>query len=217
MNFTEQDRQFAINLINDLFEHDFANAINASEYEEETGVWHDFDWHCNCWKREHKELLDKWGVTIANGASKVCLILDDNYDWVIKMNIIDWEDDNDYCKLEADNYLAAVDAGLQMYFAEERLLTSIKYDEDEDPLNIYVQEYAESDYELIEEIFCKYAEEAYGDPCEEVYEDADRLEAVFDEPRLINFCFERHINDCHEYNYGRLENGEIVLIDYSGY
>lgn len=216
MDFTEKDKEYAINLINDLFANDFANAINASEYDEEADTWHDIDWHIVTWEKAHKDLLEKWGVTIANGASKICLILDDNYDWVLKMNIIDWEDGNDYCRYEADNYRAAVDAGLQMYFAEERFLTNIQIDDDAS-LSIYVQEYAQPDYEMIEEIFCKYAEETYGDPWEEVYEDADRLEAVFDEPRLINFCFERHINDCHEYNYGKLENGEIVLIDYSGY
>ena len=215
MNFTDDDRKELKKVLNTLFEHGFSAALNASYFDEETEFWYGLDESIEAWEKQNRDLLNELGITIANGVTKVCLLFDDNYDWVVKMNAIDWENETDYCGIELHNYQEAVNAGLQYYFAEEIYFDTFK--SEDDIINVYIQQYAAQDVDRIEEVFFEYAEENYGDRYEEVYENSDRLEAVFGEPRLITFCFEHNINDLHEANYGFLENGDCVIIDYSGY
>jgi len=216
MNFTEEDREQVKRVMNDLLAHEFVAAIQADFFNEETGYYEDLDDNLSFWENKHRDLLDKYGITIANGVTKVCLIFDDNHDWVVKFDAIDFENEEEYCKLEEQHYREAVNENLGVYFAEEIFVDSFPIDEDES-IDVYVQEYAEPDYDRIERILCDYAAEYYGDATEEVYEDADRLEAIFDDSDLIDFCFKHHINDLHEANYGIKSDGQIVIIDYSGY
>ena len=122
-----------------------------------------------------------------------------------------------YCDLEFEIYEKAARAGLSQYFASLRIVGSIE------DVTVYAQEFCEPDdfYESsIESI--KKAEDigsnlfnsedalAWAGEFIETYGESEFV-------RLCNFLDKKGVNDLHSGNIGRRMNGQLCLIDFSGY
>lgn len=77
--------------------------------------FNDFGFDCYCCSEGNMELWEDYGIVMEGGASRVVIIADnDNY--VLKLNYDNVEED--YCKIEYDNYLAAKEEKLDFCFGE---------------------------------------------------------------------------------------------------
>lgn len=184
------------------------------------------------WIKAHSEngwntgYLNDFDLYFAEGEEKTCFYNPD-HDCVIKFD----QDDNRYnrCGIEALLYSRAVEAGLGRFFAASSLLREVN------GVSFYIQEYAEVDPDAIDSSLIQWVaqdfdqsefedEEAYNS---RLYEEANELseeDRIFgilgyttETRRLVDFIDRYEINDLHNHNWGTTENGDIVLIDYSGF
>ena len=167
---------------------------------------------------EFENAMFEMDIDFGSGASKGVFtnILDNE---VVKIPFTYNEDDeirND-CDLEFEIYEKAARAGLSQYFASLRIVGSIE------DVTVYAQEFCEPDdfYESsIENI--KKAEDigsnlfnsedalAWAGEFIETYGESEFV-------RLCNFLDKKGVNDLHSGNIGRRMNGQLCLIDFSGY
>ena len=154
---------------------------------------------------------------IYEGASKGVIVFEDA-DYVIKF---DYYGSESYCKLEANNYTDAVEAGLARYFAETRFVCEI------DGITFTVQEKCDCDEGAVYNSLGRYVRSTYEDEGSE-YDEHDiwsEVDCLFDEGRayemfedaaLAHFICSHYINDLHKGNFGFI--GErLVMTDFSGF
>lgn len=132
----------------------------------------------------------------------------------------------DYCRLEANAYKRAKEEGFSSYFAACEFFTEM------DGIPFYIQERVNCDENYFSDLFFEYAEglvsrgnydndydysDAVSDRAEYM-DDWETIEAVFADCQFSNFIFDTlEINDFHRGNFGIRSNGDLVLVDYSGY
>lgn len=211
---TEKDYTEIKRLIDILVDHDFGNWDRGYTY---------FDW-LNDW---NDVLANNYGFTFYEGCTKVVAVNEDFHKWVIKINLgTDKGPHNyeSYCGEEALNWIAAVNAGLESYFAATYFI------EVRNGIEFFIQEYAESNeneydsrcYNYYQSNVLSLGEENTG-YCEDYWDmdDSERLTAIYGDDSethsLINFCWDTHINDLHCGNFGETNDGRTVIFDYSGY
>ena len=154
---------------------------------------------------------------IYEGGSKGVIVFEDA-DYVIKF---DYYGSESYCKLEANNYADAVEAGLARYFAETRFVCEI------DGITFTVQEKCDCDEGAVYNSLGRYVRSTYEDEGSE-YDEHDiwsEVDCLFDEGRayemfedaaLAHFICSHYINDLHQGNFGFI--GErLVMTDFSGF
>ena len=154
---------------------------------------------------------------IYEGGSKGVIVFEDA-DYVIKF---DYYGSESYCKLEANNYTDAVEAGLARYFAETRFVCEI------DGITFTVQEKCDCDEGAVYNSLGRYVRSTYEDEGSE-YDEHDiwsEVDCLFDEGRayemfedaaLAHFICSHYINDLHKGNFGFI--GErLVMTDFSGF
>ena len=240
MDFNVKAIEKSMEKINDLFAHDFKQAITYgpgwfSQFNQKT--YYDLGF-CN-WLEKYEDWLDEQSFKIFRGETKVCIIDDENEELVFKIGFIrstnpryvEYNTANDYSKKEADYYIDARAAGLEQYFA-----ATFKVGECEG-VEIFAQERTDNDEDLIKEYFVDYVKSSYNYDRSAFESDEDyslaleddasdlegeeRIHAVFGDgeeiEELIEFIDEREINDLHSGNWGKTKDGRIVMFDYSGY
>lgn len=156
-----------------------------------------------------------------SGAAKVCIFHPFFGDYVVKFCYEDF----DYCEREYTNYLAAVENGLEEFFAFTDYLGIIN------GLRFYIQERCDCDAEAVSSIVYNSVKEDYvneNNESEDVV--SERIWDVvydLDDEAYVTYCFgfneelidflgEYAINDLHEGNFGYVD-GQLVIIDFSGY
>jgi hypothetical protein len=183
-----------------------AGMINAIKNDEEY-------FQPRAWFRKH--MPNQYNVY--EGACKGVIALEDA-DYVIKF---DYYGSESYCKLEANNYADAVEAGLARYFAETRFVYEI------DGITFTVQERCNCDEGAVYNSLGRYVQSTYEDEGSE-YDEHDiwsEVDCLFDEGRayemfedaaLAHFICSHYINDLHQGNFGFI--GErLVMTDFSGF
>lgn len=221
MKPTVLEKEKALSVVRMLFSYGFKKALG---YDSDYVDFYD-------WRRcdENIEMMYKHGIEVTCGASKVCIILDDEWDfeWVIK---IGFNRRIDYCALEARYYAKAVEMNCASHLAETYLCGVV------DGIEVFLQEKVETEEELFEERIWEYVAENYDEnnyPDEDERNDniaeyvenecssEDYIMAILgntpDSRRLLDFVDENDINDLHELNWGVTADDRIVLIDFSGY
>ena len=168
------------------------------------------------WFHEHEGLLPG-SYKVYSGACKGVIVFDDT-DWVIKF---DYYGEDNYCKLEADNYRYAVEEGLAHHFAETRFITQV------DCVSFVIQEKCDCDESMVYDSLGRYVRSTYERECSEYNEDTiwDEVECICEEGRayemfedaaLAHFICSHYINDLHQGNFGFI--GErLVMTDFSGF
>lgn len=154
---------------------------------------------------------------IYEGASKGVIVFEDA-DYVIKF---DYYGSESYCKLEANNYADAVEAGLARYFAETRFVCEI------DGITFTVQEKCDCDEGAVYNSLGRYVRSTYEDEGSEydehdIWSEVDclfnegRAYEMFEDAALAHFICSHYINDLHQGNFGFV--GErLVMTDFSGF
>ena len=154
---------------------------------------------------------------IYEGACKGVIVFEDA-DYVIKF---DYYGSESYCKLEANNYADAVEAGLARYFAETRFECEI------DGITFTVQEKCDCDEGAVYNSLGRYVRSTYEDEGSEYNEhdiwsevdclfDEGRAYEMFEDAALAHFICSHYINDLHQGNFGFI--GErLVMTDFSGF
>ena len=167
-------------------------------------------------KKENNNLLFKEpeGYNYNYGATKVCFWLDDG-DWVFKVDLRN----KSYCHIEYENYINAVEVGLEDYFAECFPIREVN------GITLYAMErvYVNEDYNS--ETLYNNMKKLYGEEeAEDFFESSDSelegeklISYYIDNWEKFNyFCQLNNINDLHIGNIG-FKNGQLKIIDYSGY
>ena len=219
--FKKEDIKICKELILDLVRDNsaFSNFILSPTVDH----WYDF------FNEENYE-----GFRLYCGASKGVIIFDD-YDFVIKMPLIDRDEAFDYCLLEWRNYLHFKEIGLDRFFAE------IDYVDKIGNTPIYIQEFVDCNEEEIEdeiseasynnavEVARHFGEEITEDWNNAFWDDFFDLDS-FDKAEIFlreswgddNFEYletefeDNYINDLHCGNFG-YRGDFLVVVDYSGY
>ena len=154
---------------------------------------------------------------ICEGASKGVIVFEDA-DYVIKF---DYYGSESYCKLEANNYADAVEAGLAHYFAETRFVCEI------DGITFTVQEKCDCDEDAVYNSLGRYVRSTYEDEGSkydehDIWSEVDclfnegRAYEMFEDAALAHFICSHYINDLHKGNFGFI--GErLVMTDFSGF
>ena len=185
------------------------------------------------WTWENYEILRDNGIYCDSGATKMVFIVDGLEDWVIKVPFLFSEKTApgnfrhcDACSAEAKVFTEAVDSGLQEYFAACYHYKTVG------DIPFYIQEKADCNPDnnediLFDKVSTSYNREDYDSEdayysaihCEvDEMGDEERLDAFFGDwvGKLMNFLFDRELNDFHCANLGFI-GLRPVLIDYSGY
>ena len=160
-----------------------------------------------------------------SGCTRKCFMMEELPGWVIKVCFSDMK--FDYCKREVENYKAAVEAGLEFYFA-----STYKVYECADGRWVTVQEELDVNEEAISDSLYNHMRSSM-DPDDYENEDDfnssiwDTIVDMSDEERveilvgydeeLMDFICDHHINDLHEGNWGRAGNNDLVIMDFAGY
>lgn len=240
MDFNTKAIEKSMEKIKDLFAHDFKQAISYgpgwfSKFNNKTY----YDLGLCDWLEKYDGWLNKQSFEIFRGETKICIVDEENEDWVFKIGFIrktnpkyvEYNTADDYCKREANYYAEAQVVGLERYFA-----ASFKVGECEG-VEIFAQERTDNDEDLIKEYFVDYVKSSYNydrsafesdeDYSQALEDDAsdlegeERIHAVFGESEeieeLIEFIDDHEINDLHSGNWGKTKDGRIVMFDYSGY
>ena len=166
------------------------------------------------WFNDRKELFADTRFDVCSGACKGVIVFH-NADYVIKF---DYYGSESYCKLEAENYTAAVKAGLAQYFAETIFLTEV------DGVVFTIQEQCLCDEDEVYNSLRRYVEET---DCRDMTDDDIWAEVdaiceegcvyeIFGNDDLRSFICRNHINDLHQANFGFI-GGCLVMIDFSGF
>ena len=167
-------------------------------------------------KKENNNLLSKDSeeYNYNYGATKVCFWLDEG-EWVFKVDLRDVS----YCRIEYENYIKAVENGLEDYFAECFPIKKIN------GTIFYAMERAYVNEDHNSETLYNNMIKAYGEEeTEDFFEDSDSQSEgeelisyyIDDFGKFIDFCQLNNINDLHIGNIG-FKNGQLKIIDYSGY
>lgn len=196
------DMERVMSFVARLIDAGLVNDIN--DPESRFDVW---DWFDN-----RPELND--GYEVCSGACKGVLVFHDA-DYVIKF---DYYGSQSYCKMEAENYADAVRAGVELYFAETRIITEV------DGIVFTIQEQCICDENEVYNSAHRYVEEtnsgdlSENDIWDEVYYMCDNgcLYEIFDDEALRSFICCHHINDLHQGNFGFIGN-RLVMTDFSGF
>lgn len=178
--------------------------------------------HVNDWLEEHAydACLD---VDVDSGCTKAVFFSCQVPNYVIK---VPTTGHTNYCALEAKAYEKAKEEGYKSYFAACEFFTEM------DGIPFYIQERVNCDENYFSDLFFEYAEglvsrgnydndDDYSDAVSdraEYMDDWEVIEAVFADHQFSNFIFDTlQINDFHRGNFGIRSNGDLVLVDYSGY
>lgn len=196
------DMERVMSFITRLIDAGLVSDINDSKSRFDVWTWFD----------DRPEL--NIGYEVCNGACKGVLVFHDA-DYVIKF---DYYGSESYCKLEAENYAAAVKDGLELYFAETRIVAEV------DGIVFTVQEQCVCDesevynsvHQYIRETRCgELSEDDIWDEVEELCE-GGYLYEIFGDAALRSFICSHQINDLHQGNFGFIGN-RLVMTDYSGF
>lgn len=238
-----QEKEVALDLVQELFDNDFWYAISYHEKNRGMGSWTWFDEGLYEWKHQHDMFLAMFPGMIYSGATKACIVptIKELYEkWVIKISFVrDTNPDyvrrgevDDYCEREARYYQEACVDHLEQYFAATYDIGQVN------GVNIFLQEYARPDEDSLDETLCSYIDshsERYGVSRndyddDDAYHDTlygeitemdieDKVEAIFGEELddLVAFIDSHSINDLHTANWGTTMDGRIVIFDFSGF
>ena len=198
------DMEHVMSFVNRLISMGLVDDINSVDK-----CFDPWDWFC-----DHNNAFADSHFEIYSGACKGVLVFHDT-DYVIKF---DYYGSESYCKLEAENYADAVKAGLELYFAETRIITEV------DGVVFTVQEQCVCDEDEVYNSVRKYVEET---DCEDLDEDGvwaevdylcenGQLYEVFGDSALRSFICCHHINDLHQGNFGFIGD-RLVMTDFSGF
>ena len=155
-------------------------------------------------------------ITAKNGAFRG-VIIDDDFDWVIKFDFIDECETG--CYNEVINYGFAVENNVNEYFAPcffggnfhevpFYLMKRMCIDENEISFD------AMSDLYNSDERYANYDGEMYAEDAEIVINIFGKYYNYKDVYKLIHFCEDYHINDLHEGNIG-YHCGMPIIVDYA--
>ena len=246
MKPTITDIEWATNIMNELFAHNFYTALC---YEGKTcphGENRYYKLGFDDWAHAEGDYFrSNYGLHFYRGETKGCIVDFNRQEWVIKVpfdrstnpRLRRNEDGTsiNYCALEAEKYARACAEGIEECFAaiyEVGEINGVKF---------YLQEFANVDEDSTTDSFYEYASEQvekYFNRDEEdegnerhfvdeiwdfIYEmdDEERILAVFngrkDIRKICNFIDDEEINDLHSGNWGFTNDGREVIIDYSGY
>lgn len=210
---TKQEVDFAVNLVNELVG---LGMFECMESHGECGL-------CN-WMFENN--LHRLGYSWGSGVTKACISHTDLANWVIKVRFKDTK--RDYCSIEYNNYLSAVEEKLEGYFPFTDFLC------EKEGFSFFIQERAECNEDTEEEVSSCWYESAREeliwdgeDPqgewfmdrvCDLVddYDDLEKANIIFGNDKLTRFLQRNRITDLHQGNFGIID-GNIVIIDFSGY
>lgn len=147
--YTEKDKDWAIDLLNRLFDRDFYDAIS---YHEIKAGGHSY-YHIGMydWIDKNRCFMNDNNIHICNGEDKICIIQKDS-NWVIKMSF-DCSTNPYYadikrknpCVREAEYYSKACNNNLDEFFAATYELGQYR------GVPVILQEYAAED----EGLFCE--------------------------------------------------------------
>ena len=180
-------------------------------------TWRDCDNYLNKWF-DRTAFERTFEVSYVTGETKGVIILPDQ-EWVIKFALPG--EDYDFCARECENYALAEELGLGEYFAATEFLWK------HDGFSFFAQQYVDCDEcvdcEIADSLRNEYS--SRGDEVPDEWEltdeaaemgDLDRIDYLYGNAALCRFVSERHINDLHCGNFGKM--GDIyVMVDYSGY
>ena len=211
MKPTINEIEKAKQIVNDLIKENFFDAIIC---EDNDGFF--------CWCENHKDFLEGH-IKVYCGETKACIISDELSNWVIKVGFT-YSDENrgidevtDFCAVEARNFEDAVAEGLEEFFAASYKLCELTPPDEyefEDNISFFIQEKAIPDEEKTSSTCAKYTGSEWN-------EDLDRLESLFEGNKklrdLCNFIEDWCINDLHSGNFGYTLDGQVKIIDYSGF
>lgn len=229
---TQEQKDWAMGIMHKLFDLGFYDAISYHRDQDSTTYYHLglYDW-----ERTKKEDIVRLPIKFYSGETKVCIVSKECPDWVVKIGFerttlpeyVKSHTDQNFCELEADYYTKACDNNIAYCFAATYKIGEI------DGIPIFMQEYADTNEDMFEDIFANYMESIYSkddDEDEEEYssrieeyvedmENSDRIYAVLgeDSDDIVEFIEEHDINDLHSSNWGVTPDGRFVMIDYSGY
>ena len=215
---TKREIDIIDSILDWLSETGFFTALNEpaktswGEYNE----W--FDKYC-------QEMYEK-NISMDNGETKYVFIPYE-FDWVIKIENprAFYRRHIAYAAKEAEVYEAAVNEGLEQYFAPTYFYKQI------DSIDVIIQEYVSHDEDDIYNEFYEYCaadydkdnyinENDYDDDVTRSVESMDEYSAIWalfgDVPELRSFICRNHINDLHAANFGFIGDSP-VMIDYCGY
>ena len=225
MKPTINEIEIAKKIVNGLIDHNFFEAV-ISRGDESF-----YDW-CD----DNEDYLEGNGLSLHCGETKACVVSDKLVNWVIKVGFVECEDGHntpDFCAAEAKNFADALKRGLEEFFAASYELCAVTPPENYDykgDVRFYIQEKAMPDEDRTSSTCDNYMRSSkseddddedcyYDEYCD--YDDEDRLESLFRDnakyDELTMFIHEFEINDLHSGNFGYTANGEVKIIDYSGY
>ena len=225
MKPTLAEKKEALTIVQTLLSFNFRNAITYAP--DKSGYYY---LSFNEWESENGELIDRLHIKLARGASKIC-ILYENEKWVIKFNIDrskkPYDTGTNYCRVEYNNYRAAVGSGFGWNFAEMYSCGKI------DGIEVYLQERVRIDENWFESSIYNYlsswrpkSEYSNSSKRYDMIEDdrenmdvEDFVNAILGEGNddLVEFLESHEVNDLHSGNWGFTHDGRIVMIDYSGF
>lgn len=180
----------------------------------------------NKWYDKYYEEMYRKNIDIDHGETKYVFILYE-FDWVIKVENPRAFNRRHiaYAAKEAEVYEAAVNEGLEQYFAPTYYYKEINN------IDVIIQEYVDHSEDGVYNEFYEYCAADYDkddftsedDYDAEIYnsvENMDEYSAIYalfgDIPELRSFIGRNHINDLHAANFGYMGDSP-VMIDYCGY
>lgn len=246
MKPTIADIEWATNIMNELFAHNFYTALRYEERTYPHGENRYYKLGFDDWAyAEGNYFRSNYGLHFYRGETKGCIVDFNRQEWVIKVpfdrstnpRLRRNEDGTsiNYCALEAEKYARACAEGIEECFAaiyEVGEINGVKF---------YLQEFANVDEDSTTDSFYEYASEQvekyfsrdeedednerhFVDEIWDFIDDMDdeeRVSAVFNGHKNIrkirNFIDDEEINDLHSGNWGFTNDGREVIIDYSGY
>lgn len=164
---------------------------------------------------------DFFDISLSSGATKA-VIIPNSLDYVIKIPFITNSEIN-YCAREAEYYSDAKDSNIEELFCE------CFYLEDFCGVPIYLMEKVSCDETEVFDSFYNYLtskrdlnEEEAEDYMDNISENTvvyELTEIYYNDKYDLfwEFCSEHEINDIHAGNVGFRDNGQLVIIDYSGF
>lgn len=188
-------------------------------------------------KKEFYDLECEFGLKVFDGASKICLILD-NCDYVVKFNTNEKEFQDSFTKNEVlreiDIYNKARESNLEIFFPET--LYFIKHNEIcfilQKKINYSVSDCPFCDYakiykQIAKTVSCKIKNKAINAmliknlPCVRTVNEIwiSTIISLYGKKKckqLCDFVQKNKINDLHNSNIGYL-NHKPVILDFSGY
>ena len=215
---SKKDKDWAIAIVNFCLEECIEDILLHNQY---------FSCKASEWWDKHINNFYEQGLTLVHGATKICVIDDNNPDWVVKLGFEPQEPGAyrtevvNFCEKEKNFYEQACRLGLGKYFAPTYQVGEVE------GIKVFVQEREEVDEMVIEDSFREWCSESdqYSYSCSyDCYYDMSDEEIVWsiygeseETHRLNDFLEINDIGDLHSQNWGINSHSGVVLIDYSGY